>query len=160
MQTPNTPAVHLFYALDQALSNILKEGVAARHAKIKRKANILRDKMKSFGLEFLIDESHMSSSLTTVMVPSYTTFKALRKRLKEKDIVIYNGKGPFLDKVFQVGNIGELTDDHIEMFLMSLKKALFRVKKTRSNKVEGIKKSNSSFYSPQHIIHKNLRHVI
>jgi 2-aminoethylphosphonate-pyruvate transaminase len=128
-QTPNTPAVHLFYAFNQALDNILKTGVKKWRAEIKRKANILRDRMKEMKLEFLIDESFMSSALTTVKIPTYTTFEKLRKKLKEKDIVVYNGKGPFLNKVFQVGNIGQLTYENLEMFLESLEDALKNISK-------------------------------
>lgn len=124
MQTPNTPAVHLFYAFERALSNILEKGIVAWRQEVWRKAQLLRSEMKAMGLTFLIDEHLMSSSLTTVRVPEYTTIYALRAKLKEKDIVIYNGKGPFLDKVFQVGNIGQLTDKNIKMFLDSLKGAL------------------------------------
>lgn len=140
MQTPNTPAVHLFYAFDQALSNIHAKGVKKWRAAIKAKAEMLRVGMKQMGLEFLINESLMSSSLTTVMVPTHTTIHELKSKLKEKNIVIYNGKGPFLDRVFQVGNIGELTDDHIKMFLKSLKKALFQLE-TPVIKKKTVKKS-------------------
>ena len=44
-QTPNTPAVHLFYALDQALSNILNEGIQNRYANLRDKAKKLRQGM-------------------------------------------------------------------------------------------------------------------
>lgn len=125
-QTPNTPAVHLFYAIEQALANIHKKGVGQWRKDIKRRAELLRVGMKQMGLTFLIDEEHMSASLTTVVVPSYTTTTELKTKLKEKNIVVYNGKGPLTDRVFQVANIGELSDAHIKMFLGSLKKVLLQ----------------------------------
>lgn len=136
-QTPNTPAVHLFYAFDQALTNILDKGVEKWRAQILRKASMLRRRMLEMELEFLIKDEYMSSALTTVKLPEHTTFEELRRKLKEKDIVIYNGKGPFLNKVFQVGNIGQLTDEDIKMFLDSLEKALRKtVKPSRVTKEE------------------------
>ncbi|NQU82776.1 MAG: alanine--glyoxylate aminotransferase family protein [Parcubacteria group bacterium] len=123
-QTPNTPAVHLFFALEQALDNILQEGLSNRHRNILNRANILRMGMKKFGLKFLIDENDMCSVLTTVYIPEYIEVGVLRQKLREKNIIIYEGKGEFKNKIFQVGNIGELTLSEIQFFLDSLQEIL------------------------------------
>lgn len=123
-QTPNTPAVHLFYALEQALDNILSTGVSNHHADLKDKANILREGMLNLGLKFLIDEEHMCSVLTTVHIPSHIDVTLFREKLREKSIIIYEGKGCFKNKVFQVGNIGELSFADIQFFLDSLENIL------------------------------------
>ena len=119
-QTPNTPAVHLFFALEQALDNILNEGVSTRYANIKQKANLLRQGLLGLGLKFLIDQKDMCSVLTTVCIPSHINVTHLRNKLREKSIIIYEGKGCFRNKVFQVGNIGELSFDDLQYFLSSL----------------------------------------
>lgn len=139
-QTPNTPAVHLFYALDQALSNILNEGVFNHYAHIKHKAHILRKGMLALGLKFLIDQKDMSSMLTTVYVPSHIDVGVFREKLREKSIIIYEGKGYFKNKVFQVGNIGELSFDDIQFFLDSMQEIL------RNFDMVKIKKNASSNY--------------
>ena len=123
-QTPNTPAVPLFYALNQALADILREGVLVRYARIKARAELLRDGMRRLNLEFVIDEAEMCSVLTTVWVPASVDVGELRARLREKAIIIYEGKGCFAGKVFQVGNIGELSDGDIQYFLATLKGVL------------------------------------
>lgn len=105
-QTPNTPAVPLFFALEQALTDILCEGVVKRYARIKARADLLRVGMRRLNLDFLIDEDAMCSILTTVRVPPSVSVRDLRNRLREKSIIIYEGKGCFAGKVFQVGNIG------------------------------------------------------
>jgi len=120
LQTPNTPAVHLFYALEQALSNILYEGVANRYAKLRERASILRQGMLNLGLKFLINEQNMCSVLTTVYIPPYLDVGTLRQKLRERRVIIYEGKGRLKDLVFQVGNIGELSFDDIQYFLDSL----------------------------------------
>jgi 2-aminoethylphosphonate-pyruvate transaminase len=123
-QTPNTPAVPLFFALDQALKDILREGVIKRYARIKARADLLREGMRRLNLDFLIDEADMCSILTTVRVPPSISVRDLRDRLREKSIIIYEGKGCFAGKVFQVGNIGELSDYDIRFFLAALKDVL------------------------------------
>lgn len=123
-QTPNTPAVPLFFALEEALTEILREGVIKRYARIKARADLLRAGMRRLNLDFLIEEVDMCSILTTVRTPPSVSVRDLRDRLRDKGIIIYEGKGCFSGKVFQVGNIGELSDYDIRFFLASLKDVL------------------------------------
>ncbi len=123
-QTPNTPGVPLFFALEQALTNILREGVVHRFAKIKRKADLLRRGMRKLDLEFVLDEKDMCSMLTTVRLPAALDIGILRQKLRSKSIIIYEGKGCFKGNAFQVGNIGELSDFDIAFFLRTLKAIL------------------------------------
>lgn len=123
-QTPNTPAVHLFFALEQALKNIINQGIESRHAEIKRKADLLRRGMTQAGLKFVIDRLDMCSVLTTVYLPSHINVAVFREKLRQKSIIIYEGKGCFKGKAFQIGNIGELSIDDIQYFLDCLEKIL------------------------------------
>lgn len=127
-QTPNTPAVQLFYALEQALENILLEGVDARINHLKERAKMFREGLKHLGLKFLINEKDMSSVLTTIMTPSNITIGQLKERLHERKIIVYNGKGPIANKVFQVGNIGDVNKEAIRLFLKALKEVLESLK--------------------------------
>ena len=137
-QTPNTPAVPLFFALEQALTNILREGVIKRYALIKARADLLRLGMRRLNLEFLIDEADMCSILTTVRVPPSISVRDLRDRLREKSIIIYEGKGCFAGKVFQVGNIGELSNYDIRFFLAALKDVLLTLQSETAELVEPV----------------------
>ena len=123
-QTPNTPGVPLFYGLEQALSNILLEGVSNRYAKIRKRARLLRCGMLKLGLKFLIDQKDMCSVLTTVVLPPNVDVGRLRMKLRECSIIVYEGKGCFKNKVFQVGNIGELSSRDIRFFLATLGEVL------------------------------------
>jgi len=123
-QTPNTPAVPLFFALDQALDNILLEGLAQRCIDLRYKADILRQGMLNLGLKFLIAQKDMCSVLTTVYIPSHIDIGFFRQKLREKSIIIYEGKGCFKGRVFQVGNIGELSLDDLRFFLDALGEVL------------------------------------
>lgn len=142
-QTPNTPAVHLIYALEQALDNILNSGVSNHYADLKDKANILRQGMLNLGLKFLIDEKDMCSVLTTVHIPSHINVTILRKKLRKKSIIIYEGKGCFKNKVFQVGNIGELSFADIQFFLDTLEDVLQRFEHVKIKRIPFIKNHKS-----------------
>ncbi len=154
-QTPNTPGVPLFYGLDQALSNILLEGVSNRYAKIRRRAHLLRRGMVKLGLKFLIDQKDMCSVLTTVVVPPNVDVGLLRRKLRECSIIIYEGKGCFKNKVFQVGNIGELSNKDIRFFLATLDEVLQGFMPVVQEKIVAVRKApasgahdNSGVYAP------------
>lgn len=140
LQTPNTPAVNLFFGLEQALTNILtrrkQEGVDSITAKV----NLLRTGMRALGLKFLLTDKQMSSILTTVIVPKDVDFVSLKNELKKNDIIIYNGKGPLANKVFQVGNIGELSKEKVLFFLKNLKETLDVL---RNDSIYEINRNNS-----------------
>jgi 2-aminoethylphosphonate-pyruvate transaminase len=123
-QTPNTPAVHLFFALEQALANIIDLGVDNHYSAMQYKAKMFRQGLRNLGFKFLINEKDMCSILTTVYVPENVDVTILRQRLREKSIIIYEGKGYFKGKVFQVGNIGEISELDIQYFLNCLKEII------------------------------------
>ena len=127
-QTPNTPAIPLFYALEQALVNILKEGFSNHQVNIIRKACLLRKGMEKLGFTFVLKQNEMSSVLSTIYIPQHITVKMFRDKLREKSIIIYEGKGCYKNKAFQVGNIGELSLDSIQYFLDSVKTTLQELK--------------------------------
>jgi 2-aminoethylphosphonate-pyruvate transaminase len=124
LQTPNTPAVQSFIGLNQALENILEEGVAKRHSHIKKMTMMLRKGMQKYGFYPLLEKSMMSSVLTTIVPPENFDIEGFRLKLREKDIIIYSGKGPLANKVFQVGNIGNLNLESVRYFLASMKECL------------------------------------
>ncbi len=124
LQTPNTPNVAGFLALNQAISNINEEGIKNRINKIKGHATMMRSALRKLGLEFLIEEEKMSNALTTVKIPKGMTPLEIQKKLREKNIIIYSGKGPFKDNAFQVSNIGEIDIQDIKYFLSAFEEIL------------------------------------
>jgi len=146
-QTPNTPAVHLLYALEQALINILNEGVSNHYAHIKKKASRLRKGMLDLDLKFLLDQKDMCSMLTTVYIPSHIDVSIFRQKLREKSIIIYEGKGCFKNRVFQVGNIGELFSEDIQFFLDSLEEILQSFDMVETKRIVAVNDHNPMFSS-------------
>lgn len=121
LQTPNTPAVQSFQALDQALKNIHAIGLKNYLEKHIKWVTKLRSVFKELGLQFVIPEAHMSSVLTTIYAPKGISVKTIMSKLREKNIIIYGGKGPMEGKAFQIANIGALTDSDIDYFITSFK---------------------------------------
>lgn len=116
-QTPNTPAVQLFFALDQALTNVFSVGLHNRINTIHANAEKMRSRMRKIGLKFLINKEDMCSFLTTVLLPKNIQVATLKTVLRENNIVVYEGKGPLKGKVFQIGHVGELSDEEIDYCL-------------------------------------------
>ncbi len=123
-QTPNTPNVTLFWALNKALEQLLEvEGLENRIARYKECAKILRNGMRDMGLEFLIPEEQMSNTVTSVFLPLGTGLKEFMKAMEDDGYVIYAGKGKYEAMgIFQVANMGSIYPDDCKKFLEALKR--------------------------------------
>lgn len=107
-QTPNTPAIHAFVALHASLLEITQQGLKAFRRDIGARARLTRMVLRSLNLDHAIYPGHTSQVITCVYLPPMMSVARLAMRLKEQGIVIYNGKGPLKDKLFQLGHIGAL----------------------------------------------------
>jgi 2-aminoethylphosphonate-pyruvate transaminase len=123
-QTPNTPAVNLFFALESALNEILDGGISRAFEKYGRLAAQLRDGLKRLGLRFFIAEEFMAPVLTTVELPAGFGAEAFHDQLKRLGYVTYQGKGILQDRVFQVANIGDLKPQQVDRFLKALARVI------------------------------------
>ncbi len=119
-QTPNTPAVNLYFALEAALDEVLATGLERRFAHFQVLAQRLRRGFRQLGLRPFIPEPLMSPLLTTLEVPRGFSAREFHDRLKDAGYIVYAGKGMLEDRVFQVANIGALTLRHCDAFLAAL----------------------------------------
>ncbi len=123
-QTPNTPAVHVFVALHAALCELTKKGLVAFQRGIGARARLTRYELTRLGLGYASYEGATSQVITCVTLPAFLHFSTLAARLKDKGIVIYNGKGPLKDKLFQIGHIGALKKEDTLFALHQLDKLM------------------------------------
>src|SRR6266550_6542785 len=106
-QHPTTPPVSIFYALDLALEMMLAEGREAIFERHQRTADYVRWRAKEMGLRLLADHERASNTVTAVVTPEGIDTKALLKKLREQDQVVFaGGQGPLDGKIFRVGHLG------------------------------------------------------
>lgn len=121
---PFMPAPQVYAALDEALSELLEEGVAARAQRYKQAADVIRRKMDALGLKPVLPAELQSNSLTVYHLPPGLTYPLLHDRLKAKGFIIAPGEGPLESKSFRVGNMGALTREHLDGFLAAFQQVL------------------------------------
>jgi aspartate aminotransferase-like enzyme len=127
-QTPWTPAISIFYALDVALKSLVAEGIDAVVARHQRIADLCRAGVQSLGLELLADEKHRSNTVTAVRVPEGVEWPVLYRLLQDEyDTLIEGGQGPLAGKIFRIGHLGFVTDKDITDTIETLRAALPRV---------------------------------
>jgi 2-aminoethylphosphonate-pyruvate transaminase len=119
-QTPFTPAVSNFFALDAALDELLHEGLVHRIRHYRTINRRIRKALRQLGLVQLTDTGHEAHTITTVQVPPYITFAELYSELKGRGYIIYACREHLRDNYFQIANMGELSDEMIQGFLDTL----------------------------------------
>ncbi len=116
-QTPNTPAVSLFFALEVALDELLSETIEGRMRHFTALASTVRQGFSAIGWKTVIPASMMSRVLTTFYYPDDVDVEHFHQWIRQHDYVIYRGKGPLENRAFQVANIGCLSKGHVERFV-------------------------------------------
>jgi len=130
-QTPYTPAVSLFYALEVALDLMMREGREAiweRHAEA---GVYTRNRIKEMGLELFADERYASNTVTAIKVPEGIDGKAFKNNLRDKHgVIVGGGQAELSGRIIRLGHLGYFTKedisaacDAIQMELESLKVA-------------------------------------
>ncbi len=114
---PFTPAVQVYYAFDEALNELMEEGVAKRILRYKKIATLIRDRMTKLGVKPLLTPDKLSNTITAYYLPEGVTYPSLHDRLKEQGYVIYAGQGQLQNKIFRVANMGALTEAQLVGFL-------------------------------------------
>ncbi len=113
-QHPTTPAVSVFYALDEALELMLAEGREAIFERHKRAGEYIRARAKAMGLQLLADHKNASNTVTAIMTPEGIDTKQFLKKLHDEDhVVLQGGQGPLEGKIFRVGHLGYFTEEDL-----------------------------------------------
>lgn len=129
-QTPATPAVSLFFALDRSLKMLDAEGmekVFARHARVAARA---RAGVKELDLPLLVaEERFASNTVTAVKPPAEIDISRMLKLLRdEHGVVLAGGQGSLSGKVFRIGHLGWIDVADIDEVLAALKSTLAKLR--------------------------------
>lgn len=120
-ETLFTPAVQLFYALDVALDELIKEGVRNRIRRYKNIAALLRKGFEEAELKYLIAPEYRSNTITALRLPKGLSYQRLHEALKKKGFVIYAGQSRLKDVIFRIANMGQISQRDMCRFLKDLK---------------------------------------
>ena len=115
-QTPYTPAMPLFFALEEALKLLEVEGLEARIDRYSVYATSIRAAVQAMGLELfpkLSPSSAYSNTVTAINVPLKMEFVALKKAMNRRGIVIAGGQERLKGRIFRIGNMGNLSKGDI-----------------------------------------------
>ena len=115
-QTPYTPAVPLFFALEEALKLLEVEGLEARIDRYSVYATSIRAAVQAMGLELfpkLSPSSAYSNTVTAINVPLKMEFVALKEAMNRRGIVIAGGQERLKGRIFRIGNMGNLSKGDI-----------------------------------------------
>jgi aspartate aminotransferase-like enzyme len=124
-ETPFTPALPLFYALDEALSELLDEGLIKRVERHDKMSALLYDGLAEMGLKAVAEKSVRSKTVVASYYPSGVDDAKFRRTLAhDRDVVIAGGFGPFAGKVFRVGCMGQINQESVGITLKAIGETL------------------------------------
>lgn len=106
-QTPYTPAISLFYGLQEALELLEQEGLDNVWARHRFYRDLVRAGIKGMGLELLAADEVASCSLTSVKAPLDIGANRIRKALRDRfNVVVAGGQQQLDDVIFRIGHLG------------------------------------------------------
>jgi aspartate aminotransferase-like enzyme len=124
-QTPQTPAVSLYFALDAALDMLEAEGWESIYTRHQSCADLTRRGAKRLGLELLADERFASNTVTAVKLPPGVDVSRLRKTMREQHgVVVAGGQGALSGKIIRIGHLGLVNEEDMRATLDALEQAL------------------------------------
>ncbi len=128
-ETPYTPAVPLFFALQEALRIVKEEGLEARIKRHSRYAEAIRTAAGALNIELfpqLNEYSKYSNTVTAMKIPRDIDDKKLRGGLKESGVQVSGGQGPLEGKIFRIGSMGNISKLDILSTIQALEIVLHR----------------------------------
>jgi 2-aminoethylphosphonate-pyruvate transaminase len=120
-QTPFTPAVSSFFALETALDELAEQGGVPARRELYRKRNLrIRRVLADLGFESFTNTGRESHTISTLRLPDGLGVEALYAGMKERGFIVYRCKGDLASRYIQVANMGELSDATIDGFLAAI----------------------------------------
>jgi len=124
-ETPFTPAVPLFYALDEALKIIREEGLENRFRRHRICSEAFYDAVEAMGLEPFPEESARSRTVIVFRKPGGVDDAAVRKIMDEKyGVVIAGGAGKLKGRTLRIGCMGMISETETILTVNALENAL------------------------------------
>ncbi len=120
-ETPFTPAIPLFYALDEALMMIREEGLEARFERHARCARAFYSAVEALGLEVFPEPAWRSHTVIAVKVPEGIAPPDIRKLMRERfGILVAGGMGKLKDQIIRIGCMGIISAREVLLTVSAL----------------------------------------
>jgi 2-aminoethylphosphonate-pyruvate transaminase len=120
-QTPFTPAVSSFFALETALDELAEQGGVPARRELYRRRNLrIRRVLADLGFESYTNTGRESPTISTFRLPDGLSVEGLYAAMKDRGFIIYRAKGELSARHVQVANMGELSDSTIDAFLAAM----------------------------------------
>ena len=124
-ETPFTPALPLYYALDEALEELIEEGLEKRVQRHDRMSTLIYDGLAGLGLGAVAEKSVRSKTVIASYYPKGIDDAKFRRSLsQEKGVVVAGGFGPFAGRVFRVGCMGQINEGYVKTTLGAVRDTL------------------------------------
>jgi aspartate aminotransferase-like enzyme len=119
-QTPNTPAINLFYAAEVQLAAVAAEGMTTRWARHRQMAEMTWawvDELRAahgdaFGV--LAREGHRTPTVTSITIPPTFAASTLVKGVADRGFTIGNGYGKNRETTFRIGHMGDHVPERLQ----------------------------------------------
>lgn len=123
--TPFTPAVHVYYALVEALREFAEAGgQPARRARYAALAEQARAGLAALGIPTVVPPEQSSVVLRSYRLPPGMAYATLHDALKAQGFVIYAGQGELARTLFRISTMGDLSSTDIDRLLKCVAQAL------------------------------------
>jgi len=123
---PFTPAVHVFYALQEALREFEEGGGRrARHRRYRDLSRRVMADLAQIGIHTLLDDPQCYSSvLVSYGLPAGLPYADLHDALMNCGFIIYAGQGDFDGRIFRISTMGAIDDSDIDRLVASIRSVL------------------------------------
>ncbi|WP_445475833.1 pyridoxal-phosphate-dependent aminotransferase family protein [Methanococcoides methylutens] len=126
-QTPYTPAVPLFFGLQEALKIVMEEGMEARAKRQATGAAAIRAAMDAMGIEMfpqLNEVSDYSNTVSAMKAPEGVSGNDIKNAMLDKGIIIAGGQNRLSGQIFRIGSMGNVTPKDIMLTVQELELVL------------------------------------
>ncbi len=124
-QTPATPSVTAFIALQESLKLMAEEGIDGICRRHRDLAFATRRGVQALGLQLFAEEAHASPTVTAFRSPTRVDARNLIRILRESyDTVVAGGQGRLEGQIARVGHMGFVTTQDMVAFFSALELTL------------------------------------
>ena len=126
-QTPYTPAVSLFFALQEALKMAAEEGFPERRSRMAALAGGVRAAASALDIQLfpqVNEHTTYSNTVTAMKMPSGISDSQLRGGMRKRGVVVSGGQEELKGKIFRIGTMGACTEADVLRTIQTLELVL------------------------------------